>query len=200
MTGTIARVGDPQGARAPDAAAGDLRSWLRMCSAAEHARLDASLGTLDVGDADGYRRFLMAHAIGLAAVQPAAEDFVRRVLGRTLPDAAAMLAADMAEVGMAMPAGAPAPIPTAQGAGAAYVLLGSRMGMAVITRGVALPAGTTGRYLFDRDLGAMWKPMRDWLGAAAACGPQAAAALAGTRAAFAAFTAGALAAHGGPRQ
>lgn len=196
MIETIASVGDPQRAAVaenmpPSPIPTSLRDRLRQGSAQEHARLDARLGAIDLATARGYARFLTIHSAGLAAVQPAAAAFIGASLGLALPDARAMVAADLREMGLAEPAGAAPPIDPAQGAGAAYVLLGSRMGMGVISRGVHLPPGACGRYLFDRSLGALWRPMRDWLQAAPAQGPLAEAALAGTQAAFAAFTAAA---------
>ena len=60
-----------------------LRSILRDATAADHARLDATLGALDLCTASGYRRFLEINA---AALLPLERSLERAGVRAMLPD------------------------------------------------------------------------------------------------------------------
>jgi heme oxygenase len=160
----------------------DMRQWLRQQTAQDHERLDQLLGACDLSTRDGLTHFLMAHACGMASVAPVAARFVAQHLGQTMPDVCAMIAEDLADLGAPdVPLGDA--MPDGGGAGAAYVLIGSRMGVAALrSRGVWSPGSS--RYMEDRSLLALWPPMLAWLRDAPA---DDADALATARASFAAF-------------
>lgn len=108
---------------------------LREATAASHEMLDAAFGSLDLSGVEGYKRFLSGHAIGLASLHPAFRTFVERDLELECPDYPAMLATDLATVGIDvayLPTITPnAPLtPNAVG----YVIAGSRLGLTSISR------------------------------------------------------------------
>ncbi len=108
-----------------------LRDHLRSATGDAHARLDSSLGALDLRDLDGYRRFLEINAAALLPLEAALSE---AGIERIVPDwplrtrRRAMLD-DLAAVG-----GTFTPLPLAMDLtpdrmlGAAYVLEGSRLG------------------------------------------------------------------------
>lgn len=108
---------------------------LREATAASHEALDASFGSLDLSGRDDYVRFLSGHAIGLAPLFGGFRAFVEDQLGLDCPDYPGMLRADLAAVGVdvgTLPVIEPSPVisPTATG----YVVAGSRLGLAAISR------------------------------------------------------------------
>jgi heme oxygenase (biliverdin-IX-beta and delta-forming) len=188
----------PMPAMAPE----DLRHVLRLGTREDHERLDAQLGACVLSTRAGLTRFLQAHAIGLQAVAPLATRFLQDELGLAMPDVQAMVAQDLADLGCTAPlpalpalpdegaAGAGADAGAGAYAGAAYVLIGSRLGTAVLRSHGYWSPGTPGfsRYMEDNSLRALWQPLvkalRDL--------PQARheAALTTARASFAAFEQG----------
>ncbi|MFZ6763234.1 MULTISPECIES: biliverdin-producing heme oxygenase [Acetobacterales] len=119
-----------------------LRWFLRQGTQALHDRADALGGRYALATAPGYRAFLRAHARALPALEAACD---RQGLERAVPDwsarrRTAALAGDMAALAepmpppLPLPAGALASLPAALGA--AYVLEGSRLGNAMLLRGV----------------------------------------------------------------
>ena len=115
----------------------DLLSLLRTATGPSHERLDASFGSLDLARRDDLARFLAAHAIGLAPMFPVFRAFLEERLGLDCPDYPAMLAADLAALGVDADAQpvleAPAEIaPIGAEAGVGYVVCGSRLGLAMI--------------------------------------------------------------------
>jgi heme oxygenase len=108
---------------------------LREATAASHEMLDADFGSLALATRDGYARFLSGHAIGLAPLFESFRTFVEGELAMECPDYPAMLRADLAALGVdseALPAlDRPSALsPTAIG----YVIAGSRLGLAAISR------------------------------------------------------------------
>jgi heme oxygenase len=137
----------------------EARAALRQGTAADHARLDALFGGFQLNDANDYRAFLTAHAMALTAIENAldATGFAD-VLGdwpqRKRGDA---IAADLAELGEAVPPPLPAP-PLATPAarwGAAYVIEGSRLGGALLARSV--PEGLPKSYLGTPQTPGAWR-------------------------------------------
>ncbi len=121
-----------------------LVAALRSATKADHERLDGLFERFDLGDAQAYRRFLIAHARALPAAEAAIA--VDPPLDGWQPRAA-LLAADLNELGVASPSpltGFDLPDEAARW-GAIYVLEGSRLGGALLSRRVA--AGLPRRYL-----------------------------------------------------
>jgi heme oxygenase len=117
------------------------RAALRAGTAAEHERVDALFGALNLAAEADYRRFLAAQAAAFLPVEQAIDDAGgARVLadwpGRRRSD---LLRQDLAALGLAPP---PAQMPPrldtiAAALGAVYVLEGSRLGGALLKRSVA---------------------------------------------------------------
>lgn len=129
---------------------------LRARTHDRHEEVDAAFAGFALDTADGYRRFLIAHARAL----PAAEAALAAVPGLPHgPWRAPMLAHDLADLGEAMPA--VLPFATASGAagwGALYVVEGSRLGGVMVARDVAptLPH----RYLDAGFASGEWRALR----------------------------------------
>lgn len=143
---------------------------LRASTSAAHERLDASFGSLDLTQEDGFIRFLRAHAVGMKCLFPAFADFVETTLGIDCPDLMGMLERDLQSLGIPLseiPDIVPSPALRADhsGAGVAYVVCGSRLGLEVIRRGGYWGSGTGFRSLYmEDDLGrACWKALVPWL-------------------------------------
>ena len=117
------------------------RSVLRAATAAEHERVDQAFGRFDLSHPEGYRAFLRAQAQPLLSVEAAIDAFDPRGVLPDWPERrrGASLAADLAELGLPVPAPEPFRIAT-QGAalGAIYVLEGSRLGGAMLSRNVPM--------------------------------------------------------------
>ncbi len=132
-----------------------LRDRLRRDSRAEHARVDAAVGALDLGQAGDLGRFLAAHHAAFRAIAPAARGTSRGLVA----DLAARLEADLTVLGRAaLPA---APQMACDPVAVDYVVLGSRLGTAVLRRRWAAAAGGraagAGRYLTAPGQGAAWR-------------------------------------------
>lgn len=172
-----------------DKAGVGLLAFLRAATAQAHERLDASFSSLPLASRDGYQRFLAGHAIGWAALWPQLRDFAPS-LGAPAPDYPAMLAADLADLGIDA-AGLPAldaPPPDSPGA-TSYVLAGSRMGIATIRRqpNWASANGTAGRYLADDAGPGLFRAVREWMAGPAGAAQDRDAAARSACAAFAVF-------------
>lgn len=140
-------------------------TMLRDATGAAHEAVDAAFGAHDLASPGAYRRFLLAHGRAL----PAAERVMAALpFARTLPTRAASLAADLAELGVAVPD----PLPFAPGDDAAtlwgvlYVVEGSRLGGAMLARQV--PPALPGRYLGAVHASGQWRAIRAALDSAAA--------------------------------
>ncbi|URW76403.1 biliverdin-producing heme oxygenase [Sphingomonas donggukensis] len=138
----------------------DVRTHLKSATAAWHDRVEAAFGRADLGTRSGYAAFLRAQAAAHLPVEAALEAAgVRGVL----PDwdrrtRAAALRADLTELGVAAPPllAAPAIAGTAQILGSVYVLEGSRLGGAMLKRGV--PAELPQRFLGSVD-SKLWRDL-----------------------------------------
>jgi len=129
------------------------RTALRNATRRDHDRVDALFAAADLGDAPGYRRFLLAQGAAHLAVE-AALDSVGA--DRVLPDwparrRAALLLADLDDLGASAPIAATPPVIANDAAalGAIYVLEGSRLGGQVLKRSVA--TGLPTRFLGASD-------------------------------------------------
>ncbi len=125
---------------------GSVRSSLRAVTAPAHARVDAAFGAFVLTSRDGYGRFLQAQARALLPLEAAldaggAERVVASWPARRRTPA---LEADLAELGLSVPAVAPLAAVREPAAilGTIYVLEGSRLGGALLKRSIppALPA------------------------------------------------------------
>lgn len=117
-----------------------VRQALRAATGGSHTRVDAAFSGFDLGDRQGYGRFLSAQAAAHIAVETALEQSgIASVLadwpGRRRAD---LLRSDLAALGLSVPPlddlpgfdGTPAML------GAVYVLEGSRLGGALLRRSV----------------------------------------------------------------
>jgi len=116
-----------------------LRSILRDATAADHAQLDATLGSHDLCAVAGYRRFLEINATALLPLEQSLE---RAGVRAMLPDWADRARTDSILTDLVRLGGKPgrlnAPEPTGRSAilGTLYVLEGSRLGAAYLLRTV----------------------------------------------------------------
>lgn len=130
-------------------------STLRRATAADHDMVDSLFGGFSLDRASDYRRFLVAHARALPAVESALVD---------MTDAAwpawrsriSSLAADLSGLGEAMPQ----PLPFAlagegEGWGALYVIEGSRLGGQILARTV--PTELPSAYLESQHQSGEWR-------------------------------------------
>lgn len=165
---------------------------LRVATAKDHDGVDARFGSVSLDDPAGYRRVLTAHARALPAVEAALT-----ADGRELPiwrPRTAVLAADLAALGVAMPEPLPFAVTGDAGRwGALYVIEGSRLGGQLLARSVGqdLPSA----YLSSRHEPGEWRALLAALDARAAAMGAAweDAAIAGARATFALYAAAAAA-------
>ena len=116
-----------------------LRTMLRDATAADHARLDATLGALNLCKASGYRRFLEINA---AALLPLERSLERAGVRAMLPDwgdrtRTSAILTDLFRLG-GVPRQLQVPELTGHAAmlGMLYVLDGSRLGAAYLLRTV----------------------------------------------------------------
>ena len=122
-----------------------LRDRLCAATAEAHQRLDTQLGALDLQSRDGYRQFLAANAAALLPLERALEE---AGVHDILPDwdqraRTRAILADLARLGgAATPLPTPATLDFGATLGTLYVLEGSRLGAAVLTRIVAQSSDT----------------------------------------------------------
>lgn len=116
-----------------------LRSILRDATAADHARLDATLGALDLCAASDYRRFLEINAAALLPLERSLERAGVRVM---LPDWDGRARTEAILIDLARLGGKPCRLDAPELAdraailGTLYVLEGSRLGAAYLLRTV----------------------------------------------------------------
>lgn len=144
----------------------DRLSGLREATGAAHVRLDVSFGSLDLISAAGETRFLVAHAIGVGSLYGDFSRFCRDTLEFACPDYPDMLRLDLLERGIDTGA-----LPRLDfeyraddklaSCGIAYVMAGSRLGMALIRRAPYWGKlhGHRSRYMEDERGHAVWKAM-----------------------------------------
>lgn len=121
-----------------------IREILRAATRSYHARVDAAFGSFGSATPDGYAHFLLSHA----RILPRAETLIvpGELLGSWTGRTAA-LQADIAALGLAMPAPVEFTLSVGQAVrwGALYVIEGSRLGGAMLSRNV--PKGLPSAFL-----------------------------------------------------
>jgi heme oxygenase len=131
---------------------------LRSATRSDHEAVDGAFGRFAIGKPGGYRDFLIAHArilpLAERMIDPAS--LIADWQGRT-----GRLLADLAAVGGATPAELEVALPRDDAGrwGALYVLEGSRLGGAVIARG--LPAQFPASFLEARHPSGAWRAILD---------------------------------------
>lgn len=168
------------------------RSALRAGTAAEHDRVDRLFARFDLDREEDYRRFLLAQAAAFLPVEAALDaagaaelvpDWTHRRRGN-------LLRADLSELGAGEPPPvAPPPLedPAAQ-LGAIYVLEGSRLGGAVLKRGLAEAAPR--RFLSTPQNPGSWRKLLETLDMFLYRSDRLEAALGAARGVFQSFEAG----------
>jgi heme oxygenase len=113
----------------------DFHGMLRASTRADHEQVDALFGSFDLGAAPSYGMMLRAHARALLP----AEDWMANGAVPLWEPRGAALKADLDALGLAVPDAEPLHWPADDAAywGTAYVLEGSRLGGAMIARGLA---------------------------------------------------------------
>ncbi|WP_267381913.1 MULTISPECIES: biliverdin-producing heme oxygenase [unclassified Sphingomonas] len=159
---------------------------LRASTAPDHDIVDAAFGGFDLADRRDYTAFLIAHARALPAVEAA----LAGIAGLpATPARTALLADDLAALGVPMPPPLPFAIGPAAAWGALYVAEGSRLGGIMLAGrvGQGLPAA----YLSARHGTGAWRVLLAAIDAAVLREDAIAAAVAGARATFALYAAAA---------
>lgn len=147
------------------AAAPAVLSALRAATGAAHEKLDAAFGALDLGRKDDLARFLRGHAIGMRALFAPFRAFVESELELACPDYPAALRADLAALGedAAHLPRLSSPWLAGDGAalGLAYVIAGSRLGLAMLRkRGYyGRSTGLRSHYMEDESGIAIWRAL-----------------------------------------
>lgn len=181
----LARLAPPSGASTLP-----LRAVLREATAAEHGRLDAAMGTLDLSRPEDYARFLRVQLAGREPV----EAWLAAVAGTDAPPPMSpLIRTDLEALGVDAPrqTGTPFDPGTAEGAiGTAWVLAGSHLGNRMMLRRLAerAPAGWPVAFLSDEQMAAHWRAI---LPALSTDRPDPAPAIASARATFAVILAAA---------
>jgi heme oxygenase len=141
------------------------RAALRAGTAAEHERVDRLFGTLDLSRPDDYRLFLSAQAAAFLPVEAALDAAGAEALVADWPARrrSSLLRNDLAALAAPLPALEPAPalrgVPEILGA--LYVLEGSRLGGAMLRRGVA--AGAPQAFLAAPQSRGAWRKLLETL-------------------------------------
>lgn len=138
-----------------------VREYLRQAGAPWHEAVDAAFSRFDLGQADGYRAFLRAHARALPGLEQALE---QAGIAQLVPDWPARrrrqaLLADLADLGLPPPPTAAPRLDAKPGLlwGLAYVLEGSRLGGRLLARRVTgAQANLPVRYLGHGQDQALW--------------------------------------------
>lgn len=169
-----------------------LREHLRAATSDSHAALDDTVAGWRLQTASGYGAFLSASAAALTPLELALE---RAGVAEWLPDwperaRRAALAADLAALGLSVPAFHPAEVPSPDfAAGLLYVLEGSRLGARFLSRQVrTADAGLPLAYLTHGEGQDLWRSFVTWLDAIPKVGFRTDAAEAGARYGFQRFS------------
>jgi heme oxygenase len=171
-----------------------LRDYLRAATAAHHRAVDARFGALLDRGESGYAWFLQASAEGVFPLEQGLADAGVATILTDWPrrTRAAALAADLADLGVPLPAPVDPPIIRGEAGilGILYVLEGSRLGAAMLTKRLAghPSAGVrrATRYLRHGESG-FWASFLAALEKSDAARRNPAAVVAGARTAFAMF-------------
>lgn len=143
----------------------ELRDALRNETRDAHEKVDGAFGSLNLAEREDYQRFLAAHYIATAPLQPILAGFTARELGRTEPDFTAMLHSDLSALGVD-PDALPRIDPPANidPRAVTYVIAGSRLGLSMLRRqpywGKA--EGISSSYMEDGEGMVLWKSLLGW--------------------------------------
>jgi heme oxygenase len=141
------------------------RAALRAGTAAEHERVDRLFGSLDLARAHDYRLFLLTQAAAFLPVEAALDAAGAEALVPDWPARrrGALLRQDLAALAAPLPAPEPAPALTGMPEilGALYVLEGSRLGGAMLKRGVA--PGAPVAFLAAPQVSGTWRKLLETL-------------------------------------
>lgn len=137
---------------------GRARDALRAATRDAHEAVDATFGGFDLTEKGGYARFLRAHARVVPALEAWLDDHQPDALaGWQAVRRGPALIADLAALGESAPDPVPLNLPAdiASVCGATYVLEGSRLGGAFLSRSV--PDGLPKGYLGAPPQSALWR-------------------------------------------
>jgi heme oxygenase (biliverdin-IX-beta and delta-forming) len=176
----------------------EVRAALRSGTAADHERLDALFGRFRLDQDGDYRAFLTAHAMALTSIEAAldAAGFAAELEDWPQRKRADAIAADLAALGEPLPLPLPAPpveTPAARW-GAAYVVEGSRLGGALLSRSV--PETFPRAYLGTPQPPGAWRKFLEMLDKHLSLSQDVEAATKSARATFALFESAGLRARG----
>lgn len=142
-----------------------LRDALRNETRDAHDIVDAAFGALNLADRDDYRRFLAAHFMATAPLQPILGQFCEQQLGRPAPDFLGQLRSDLVALDIdanGLPAlDQPGDLdPRA----VAYVMAGSRLGLSMLRRQPYWGKGdeNSSSYMEDGEGIMLWRALLDW--------------------------------------
>lgn len=141
-----------------------LHEYLRDGTRDAHAAVDATFGSLDLTRHDDYLRFLTAHYMAVAPLQPFLAGFTRRHLDMTAPDYRALLGYDLALLNVKTEQLPLLKMDVLDERGASYVLAGSRLGMSMIRRRGywGATAGRPSDYMEDDRGIVVWRRLLTW--------------------------------------
>jgi heme oxygenase len=141
-----------------------LHEYLRDGTRDAHAAVDAAFGSLDLTRRDDYVRFLTAHYMAVAPLQPVLAGFAKRHLDMAAPDYRALLGDDLAALNVKTEQLPLLEMDAMDERGASYVLAGSRLGMSMIRRRGywGATAGRPSDYMEDDRGIAVWKRLLTW--------------------------------------
>jgi len=144
---------------ATDAMGRTIREFLKQRTAAEHATLDARLGSLVLADRDGYAQFLDIQYWARRGVERWLE---ARALDNPPPLQSDLVARDLASLDRVVPTETP-DFAAADGGdtlGVCWVLAGSALGnRAILTRLAKAQADVPTAFLADPRMGQYWRSM-----------------------------------------
>jgi heme oxygenase (biliverdin-IX-beta and delta-forming) len=167
----------------------DVRAALRSGTSADHERLDALFGRFRLDEERDYCAFLTAHAMALPAVEAALDSagFARELADWPLRKRGDAIAADLIALGAPLPKPLPAPALDTPAArwGAAYVIEGSRLGGALLSR--SIPETIPQSYLGTPQPPGAWRKFLEMLDKAISLPHEIGAATETARATFALF-------------
>ena len=171
------------------------RWHLKRATDAAHERLDTGLSRFELSDANGYRRFLLVHAVAFPPLERALADggFDHQCSGWATGQRRHALSDDL--LGLDIESVAYTEVPAVRGAtawGVAYVLEGSRLGGKLLARRVAAggnPRAIGNARFLNSPATVPWSRFIERLDGALASQDDLAAAAAGASMAFATFNA-----------
>jgi heme oxygenase len=141
------------------------RAQLREATAAAHQEVDAIFSAFPLGEAEGYRHFLLAQAAAFLPIEAALD---ASGAGALIPDwqerrRSQLLRQDVTDLGLALPEPIQPPSFDSREAllGGVYVLEGSRLGGALLSR--QLPSGLPSAFMAGPSYSARWRKLLEEL-------------------------------------